>query len=120
MVHVFAPAGGRITELKIRPWQRVEKGQTLALLQSSDLARAVADYHTAPSRTIEVKQKQLARAHDLLAHHAIAEKDFQQAQADSQIGESSAGRGPRTNSCSSEWILTKPAHSCALQRRAPA
>jgi membrane fusion protein, heavy metal efflux system len=84
VVRVFTPAGGRITELKISPWQRVEKGQTLALLESSDLARAVADYHKALADS-DVKQKQLSRADDLLAHHAIAEKDYQQAQADAQM-----------------------------------
>jgi cobalt-zinc-cadmium efflux system membrane fusion protein len=84
VVHVFAPAGGRITELKVRPWQKVEKGQTLALLQSSDLARATADFHKGVADN-EVKQKQLARAQDLLNHHAIAEKDFQQAQADAEM-----------------------------------
>ena len=31
VVHVFAPAGGRIVEMKVRPWDRVEKGQTLAV-----------------------------------------------------------------------------------------
>src|SRR5579862_4759360 len=30
VVHVFAPAGGRITEMKVRPWDRVAKGQVLA------------------------------------------------------------------------------------------
>jgi cobalt-zinc-cadmium efflux system membrane fusion protein len=84
VVHVFAPAGGRITELKVRPWQKIEKGQTLALLQSSDLAKAMADFHKGTADN-EVKQKQLTRAEDLLAHHAIAEKDFQQAQADAQM-----------------------------------
>ncbi len=56
VVHVFAPAGGRITELRVRPWDRVEKGQTLAELESSDLARAVADYHKALADN-QVKQK---------------------------------------------------------------
>jgi cobalt-zinc-cadmium efflux system membrane fusion protein len=84
VVHVFAPTGGRITEMKVRPWQHVDKGQTLALLDSSDLARAVSDYHKALANN-EVKQKQLSRADDLLAHHAIAEKDYQQAQADAQM-----------------------------------
>ena len=58
VVHVFAPAGGRITEMKVRPWDRVEKGQTLATLESSDLARAVADYHKALVDN-QVKQKAL-------------------------------------------------------------
>jgi membrane fusion protein, heavy metal efflux system len=81
VVHVFAPAGGRITEMKVRPWDRVEKGKTLAILESSDLARAVADYHKALVDN-QVKQKALARAADLYAHGAMAEKDYQQAQGD--------------------------------------
>ena len=90
VVHVFTPAGGRIIEMKVSPWDRVEKGQTLAVLDSSELARAVADYHKALADN-EVKQKQLARAQDLLAHNAIAERDFQQAQGDAQMAQAELG-----------------------------
>jgi cobalt-zinc-cadmium efflux system membrane fusion protein len=83
VVHVFAPAGGRIVEMKVRPWDYVERGQTLATLESSDLARAVADYHKALADN-QVKQKALARAQDLLDHKAIPQKEFEQAQDDSQ------------------------------------
>jgi membrane fusion protein, heavy metal efflux system len=83
VVHVFAPAGGRIVEMKVRPWDRVEKGQTLAMLESSDLARAVADYHKALADH-QVKQKALVRSQDLLEHKAISEKDYEQAQGDAQ------------------------------------
>ena len=83
VVHVFAPAGGRIVELRVRPWDRVEQGQTLAILESSDLARAVAEYHKALVDG-QVKEKQLARSQDLLDHHAISEREFQQTQGDAQ------------------------------------
>ncbi len=86
VVHVYAPAGGRITEMKVRPWDHVEKGQTLAILDSSDLARAVADYHKAAIDS-EVKKKELDRATYLYAHSAIAQKDLQQAQGDAQMAE---------------------------------
>ena len=86
VVHVFAPAGGRITEMRVRPWDRVEKGQTLAMLESSDLARAVADYHKALADN-QVKQKELARSQDLLDHKAISEREFQQAQGDAQMSQ---------------------------------
>lgn len=86
VVHVFPPAGGRIVEMKVRPSDRVEKGQLLALLDSNDLSRAVADYHKA-TVDAEVKQQALTRAQDLLAHHAIAEKDYQQAQGDAKIAQ---------------------------------
>jgi cobalt-zinc-cadmium efflux system membrane fusion protein len=86
VVHVFAPAGGRIIEMKVRPWDRVEKGQTLAILESSDLARAVAEYHKALVDS-QVKQKALTRATDLFAHNAISEKDLQQAQGDADMAQ---------------------------------
>jgi membrane fusion protein, heavy metal efflux system len=83
VVHVFAPAGGRIVEMKVRPWDRVEKGQTLAVLESGELARAVADYHKAVADS-QVKQKALVRAQDLLDHGSISGKDYEQAQGDAQ------------------------------------
>jgi membrane fusion protein, heavy metal efflux system len=83
VVHVFAPAGGRIVEMKVRPWDRVEQGAILATLESSDLARAVADYHKALVDN-QVKQKELARAQDLFDHHATSEREYQQAQGDAQ------------------------------------
>jgi cobalt-zinc-cadmium efflux system membrane fusion protein len=86
VVHVFSPAGGRIVEMKVRPWDRVEKGQTLAMLESSDLARAVADYHKALADHV-VKQKALVRSQDLLEHKAISERDFEQTQGDAQQSE---------------------------------
>lgn len=86
VVHVFPPAGGRIVEMKVRPSDHVEKGQLLALLESSDLSRAVADYHKAKVDA-EVKQQALTRAEDLLTHNAIAQKDYQQAHGDAKIAE---------------------------------
>ena len=86
VVHVYPSAGGRIIEMKIRPWDHVRKGQPLALIESEDLSRAVADYHKALADG-EVKQKALDRAQDLFDHHAIADKDLQQAQADSRMSQ---------------------------------
>ncbi|HKQ85893.1 MAG TPA: efflux RND transporter periplasmic adaptor subunit [Candidatus Acidoferrales bacterium] len=86
VVHVFPPAGGRIIEMRVRPWDWVKKGQTLALIESGDLSRAVADYHKALADS-QVKQEQLARSADLYAHNAIALKDYQQAQADAQTAQ---------------------------------
>ena len=86
VVHVYPPAGGRIIEMRVRPWDHVTQGQSLALIESSELSRAVADYHKAIADN-EVKQKALARAQDLFDHQAIAERDFQQAQADSKMSQ---------------------------------
>ncbi|MDE3109386.1 MAG: efflux RND transporter periplasmic adaptor subunit [Acidobacteriota bacterium] len=86
VVHVYPPAGGRIIEMKVRPWDQVEKGQTLAILDSGDMARAVADYRKALVDN-QVKQKALERATYLYAHSAIAQKDLQQAQGDAEMSE---------------------------------
>jgi cobalt-zinc-cadmium efflux system membrane fusion protein len=84
VVHVFAAAGGRLLEMTVRPWDRVEKGQTLALLESSDVSRSAADYQKALVDAA-VKKKALDRAEDLYSHNAIAQKDFELAQADAQM-----------------------------------
>jgi cobalt-zinc-cadmium efflux system membrane fusion protein len=81
VVHVFAAAGGRLLQMNVRPWDRVEKGQTLASLESSDVSRAVSD-HAKANVDAEVKRQALDRATDLYNHHAIALKDLEQAQAD--------------------------------------
>jgi cobalt-zinc-cadmium efflux system membrane fusion protein len=86
VVHVYPAAGGRVVEMKVRPWDRVQQGQTLALLESSDLSRAMADYQKARTDAA-LKKKALDRSSDLLAHHAMAEKDAEQAEADAQSAE---------------------------------
>ena len=83
VVHVFPAAVGRVAEMKVRPWDSVQKGQILAIVESSDASRSLADYEKARTDA-ELKKKALDRANDLYAHHAIAEKDLQQAQADAQ------------------------------------
>jgi len=55
------PPAGRVIEMKVRPWDHVEKGEPLALLESSDASRAVADYEKARADS-EVKKKALDRA----------------------------------------------------------
>lgn len=81
VVHVFAAAGGRVLQMNVRPWDHVEKGQTLASLESSDFSRAVSD-HAKAAVDAEVKKRALDRANNLYEHHAIAQKDLEQAQAD--------------------------------------
>ena len=83
VVHVFPAAAGRVIEMRVRPWDRVQKGQILAIVESSDASRAMADYEKARTDA-ELKKKALNRATDLYAHRAVAEKDLQQAQADAQ------------------------------------
>jgi len=83
VVHVFPATIGRVTEMRVRPWDRVVEGQLLAIIESSEASRALTDYEKARTDA-SLKKKTLDRSKDLYEHHAIAEKDLQQAEADVQ------------------------------------
>ena len=78
-IHVTSLASGRVVELKVRLGDRVEKGQSLLVISSPDLAAAMADYQKARADE-QLSRKALDRAQLLYAHGALAEKDLQVAQ----------------------------------------
>jgi cobalt-zinc-cadmium efflux system membrane fusion protein len=47
MVHVYAPLSGRLLSLEVQPGQEVRKGQTVAMLQSGEVAAARSDFEKA-------------------------------------------------------------------------
>ena len=77
---IFPPASGRILELKVKPGDRVQRGQTLAVIDSSDAATARSDFAKA-----QVEAQRAASAADrekiLFDHGAAAEKDYVDARA---------------------------------------
>ncbi len=81
VVRVYAPVGGRLVAFQVRPGDHVRAGQTLAVLESGDVAAARADYAKAAADA-QLKEEAYRRVADLYAHHAVALKDEQQAQAD--------------------------------------
>jgi len=81
VVHVFAPVGGRLTAMKVRPGDHVARGALIAQLDSGDVAGDLASYQVAKA-TADLKERALSRAAELYQHHAIAQKDYEQAQAD--------------------------------------
>lgn len=84
VIPVFPPVGGRVIRVDARPGEAVERGQTLAELESSDVTSARMDYQRALTDA-KVKEQERLRSADLLAKGAIAEKDEQQAEADAQM-----------------------------------
>lgn len=84
VVHIYPPVSGRLVSLNVRPGDEVKKGQTLAIIESSDAASALSDYEKA---RIEVERSSQAekRAALLLQHEVLAQKDYDdiKAQADS-------------------------------------
>jgi cobalt-zinc-cadmium efflux system membrane fusion protein len=87
VIHVFAPVGGRLTAINVRPGDHVEKGAIIAQLDSGDVAGALASYQAAKANA-DLKERALNRASELYDHHAIPQKDFEQAQADQAAAQS--------------------------------
>jgi membrane fusion protein, heavy metal efflux system len=83
VVHIYSQITGRLVELYVRPGQEVTKGQTIGLIQSSEIASARGDYDKAK---IEVARsdRQLDRAKLLLQHEVIAQRDYDDLEAAAQ------------------------------------
>lgn len=79
-VHIYAPLSGRLLDLRLTPGQEVRKGQTIAMLQSGDVAQARADFQKARIETARA-DRALDRGKLLLAHEVLSQADFQELQA---------------------------------------
>ncbi|HEV2733156.1 MAG TPA: efflux RND transporter periplasmic adaptor subunit [Terriglobales bacterium] len=88
VVRIFPPASGRVVSIAVKPGDHVERGQTVAVLTSSDIATARSDFAKAK---IEAERATRAKEREnlLFEHGAAAEKDYidARAQADSARAE---------------------------------
>ncbi len=91
VVHIYPPLSGRVLTLEVRPGQDVRKGQTIAVLQSGELAQARSEFEKA---RIEAARSdlQLDRAKQLLAHQVIAQRDFDDLKAADEAAHSELER----------------------------
>lgn len=76
LVHIYAPLSGRLMNLRLTPGQEVHKGQTVAMLQSADVAQARADFDKARIETMRA-DRALDRGKLLVAHEVMSQADFQ-------------------------------------------
>jgi cobalt-zinc-cadmium efflux system membrane fusion protein len=80
-VRVFAPFGGRVQSIAVRPGDRVKAGQTLAVLSAPDLGVAQADARKAEN-DLALAQKNLERIRELFDAGVTPAKDLQAAQGE--------------------------------------
>jgi len=80
-VKVLPPLAGRLIDLKIQLGERVERGQELAVIDSSDLAQAYADEDKARA-AVKMTKQTLDRTLALEKFSGAAVKDRQQAEND--------------------------------------
>ena len=77
VVHIYAPLSGRILQLSLTTGQEVRKGQTIAMLQSGDVAQARADFDKARIEVLRA-DRALDRGKILVAHEVMSQADFQE------------------------------------------
>ncbi len=92
---VISQVGGKVSRILVSPGEQVHKQQPMLYVSSPDYSQLRASYLKARDAHA-LAHKNYARAQDLYAHHAIAERDLQaaesaevQAQADLQASEQS-------------------------------
>lgn len=78
---VLSPVTGRVIALLAQPGDRVQAGQALARLISTDASQASSEVARARA-IVSVTDAALTRASDLYAHHVIAMRELEQARAD--------------------------------------
>lgn len=80
VVHIYAPLSGRLLSMTLVPGQEVRKGQTIAELQSGDVAQARSDFEKARIEALRADHA-LARGKTLAAHEVLSQADLQELQA---------------------------------------
>ena len=79
VAHLFSPVTGRVSSIRAQPGDRVQKGAPLLGLISPDLGSALADVRKAEADLIAADHE-LSRQKELVAAHAGAQRDFEQAE----------------------------------------
>lgn len=90
-VHIYAPLSGRLVNMTLVPGQEVRKGQTVAMLQSGDVAQARADFEKAHIEVLRA-DRALERGKLLASHEVMSQADLQELQAVDDAGHSEQER----------------------------
>ena len=78
-IHVTSQGSGRVTDLRVKLGDLVQRGQVLLSIYSADLAGAFSDYQKALADE-RLTKRALDRAQLLYSHGALAQKDLEVAQ----------------------------------------
>jgi cobalt-zinc-cadmium efflux system membrane fusion protein len=78
---VYSPFAGRIHTVDVQLGQKIESGQTLAIIQSPEFGQAQADAKKSEALAVLAKAS-LSRSKELFDHGILAKKEFEQISAD--------------------------------------
>ena len=79
VAHVISPVTGRVVHIEAQPGQRVNKGDTLAVIDSPDMGSAFSDLQKAHAEYTNA-EKDFKRQKELYDVHAGSQKDLEAAQ----------------------------------------
>jgi membrane fusion protein, heavy metal efflux system len=123
---VGAPLAARIVKINAGPGQHVEKGQQLAVLQSTEIGKARSENITAQAK-LELAQQILERKRRLAGEHIVAQRDVQEAEAAVASAEADVRASRSTlqaldaadnNADSSQLSLRAPISGMVIERTA--
>jgi membrane fusion protein, heavy metal efflux system len=78
---VISQVGGPVSRILVVPGEHVKQGQSMLDVSSPDYSQLLDSYLKAAD-SFRLSSKNYTRAQDLYAHHAIAERDLEQAESD--------------------------------------
>lgn len=93
-VRVLPQLGGRVLRIEAEVGTSVKFGQSLAVLSSPDYGQAQADFRKAQAES-RLAVQSLARSRELRGAGVVAEKDFQQAEAEAARAKAEVDRTSR-------------------------
>jgi cobalt-zinc-cadmium efflux system membrane fusion protein len=120
---VFTPVNGRVEELYVEPGARVRRGTPLLRLSSGDFGQWQAELRKARADA-QAARRANDRSRDLLAAGVIAQRDAEQAAADSQRAEAELARasarlkqlGEQGDLVNGSFVLRSPLDGVVVER----
>ena len=87
---VITQVGGPVSRILVVPGQRVKAGQPMLEVSSPDYSQLLGSYLKAADSS-RLANKNYTRAQELYKHHAIAERDLEQAESDHNQAQADLG-----------------------------
>ena len=118
---VITQVGGPVSRILVVPGQQVKAGQPMLEVSSPDYSQLLDAYLKAAD-SFRLADKNYARAQDLYQHHAIAERDLEQAESDrnqAQADLNAAEQGMKILGIKNPADLAKTATSAQIPVLAP-
>ncbi len=118
---VITQVGGPVSQVLALPGQQVKAGQPMLEISSPDYSQLLDAYLKAADSS-RLTDKNYARAQDLYQHHAIAERDLEQAESDrnqAQADLNAADQGLKILGIKSPGDLAKAPSSAQIPVLAP-